>query len=148
MNIQFFFQFHSKLEKYFCKHRIVIIRTCTACKKGMDAEMFRSLFLEHTESVPKLCFCHTVFCILWVIHNVITDLEYTTGVIPAAYGFRNFRQLFKKRDMGNIVKIDNRTQLCRKNKILRRRYVGGKHDIMPLLPNCLRHDKLGIRRAV
>ena len=148
MNIQLVFQLHSQFKNNLRQHRIIIIGFCIACQKGVNSKVLCALFLQQLEGFLQLFLCHAVFCITWVVHNAVAYLKYITGVITAGNRFRNFCKLFKKRNMGNIIKVDDCAQLCRFDEILRRGYVGGKHNILSLLPNSIRQQQLCVRGAV
>ena len=103
----------------------------------MKPEFFRALFLQDPVRVRDLLRCHAVLCISRVIHNIIADLKQSARVITAADRLRNMPDsLFQKINMGDIIQIDNCSQLIRKNKIFRRSIIGGKHNVMSCHANC------------
>ena len=58
------------------------------------------------------------------------------------------QRVLQKLDMGEIIQVDNRAQFGRVGKLLRRRVVGGKHDLLPGKSAGLGHHKLRHGRAV
>ena len=148
VNIQFIFQFHCQFKQNLGQHRIIHIRACAAGKERVDTEVFRTFFFQHAESFFHLFLCHAVFGIARVVHDFIAYLEYTAGIVTAAYGFRNWRNFFKERNMGNIVKVDDSTQFRCQSKIFRRCHIGRKHNLVSCYAYRFCNLQFCIRRTV
>ena len=87
----------------------------------MKAEFFRPFLFQRFVCLKDLIFCHTVFGIARIIHDVIADLEQTARIETAADRLRNMSDRFlQKFDMCDIIQIDDRSEPVRQNKIFRR----------------------------
>ena len=110
--------------------------------------MFCTFFFQDFKCFCQLCFCHAIFCITRVIHDVVTYLEYTTGIKTTAYCFGNSCQLFKVRNMCKIIEVNDCTHFSCFNKVFCGSYVGREHDIMSFATNRFCHHQFCQGRAV
>ena len=137
------FEFNSQLKQNLCQHGIIFIGHRIAGQERMYAEMLCALFLQNLKCLANLLCGHAVFGIAGIVHDVIADFKQTARVKTAADGLRNMSQGFLQTlDMSDIVQVDDGSQLFRIGKFLRRRIVGGKHDVRTGKTACPGHHKL------
>ena len=134
---------HGKLKHNLCKHWIIIIGHCVACKECMDSELFGTFGFQDTECVKNLLGSHSVFCISGIIHDTVTDLKYSTWIVTAADHFRDFSESFLYAlNMCDVIKVDDPTDLICISELFLRCVIGRKHDIALFAAYCLSHHKL------
>ena len=144
-----FFQPDSQLKEHLCKHRIILVRHRIAGQERVKAEMLRSLFPQNPVGVKKLLLRHAVLGVPGVVHDIVADLEDSARVEPAADGLRNIAYgLLQKINVRKIIQIDDSADLRRVRKLLRRRVIGGKHDILPGDADLMGQHQLRHGRAV
>ena len=131
MRTRFLLKLYSNFKKHFRKSRVILVRHRIACKKCMDAEFLCPFCFQDLEGFKDLFGGHAVFRVARVIHDAVGNLEQSTRIVPAADRLRDFSdRLLQKINMCDVIQIDDRTQLCRKTELFRRRIVGRKHDVL------------------
>ena len=91
----------------------------------------------------------TVLCIARIIHDAVAHLKDASRIVPAADRLRNpADRFFQKINVCKIVEINDRTKLIGKCKFLRRRIIGGKHDVFSIEALGIRKHQLCQRRTV
>ena len=109
----------------------------------MYAEMLCALFLQNLKCLSNLLCGHSVFGVSGIVHDVIADFKQAARIKTAADGLRNMSQsLLQALYMGDVVQVDDSSQLFCISKFLRRRIVGGKHDVGAGKAACPGHHKL------
>lgn len=111
--------------------------------------MLHAFFLQHTEAFKHLLRSKTVFRISRIIHDTVAYFKNTARVITAAHRFRKSAQdILQKFYMRNIIQIDGSAQLSGIGELLRRRIIGGKHDIFSGHPHRFAQHQLRQGRTV
>ncbi|MPM29925.1 hypothetical protein SDC9_76467 [bioreactor metagenome] len=95
----------------------------------MQAEALRARALELAEAFRKLRARKAVLGLARVTHDGVAQHELAAGVEAAADDFRNAAVFREKRNMRDVVKVDQNLHLARKAELFRGRIVGGKHDV-------------------
>ena len=86
---------------------------------------------QSAEALRQLLARKTVLGIAGIAHDGISQHKFPAGIIPAAHRLRDAAVFLEKFNMRNIIQIDQHAHFGGKLKFLRRRIVGGKHNIMP-----------------
>ena len=134
----FFLKTYCLFKKNFCKHWIIIICHCIAGKECMNTEFFCTFCFQCLKCFCDLLCCHSILRISRIIHNIITDLEYSARIITATDCLRNMSDcLLKEVNMCNIIQIDDCSKFISKFKIFLRCIIRGKHNIMTINSNCI-----------
>ena len=113
----------------------------------MKSEPLCTLLLHNLVAVKKLLPCQTVLCLLRLSYDSVSFLQ-RTRVVPEADKLGNSGALLQERDVGDIVQVDDSSQLVCFFVLGSRSVVGGEHDILSLQAHLLGKDKLRQRRAV
>ena len=115
----------------------------------MDAETLRALFFQDSVSLEDLLVGHAVFRLARTAHYLCADAEVSSGIVAAADSLRyRTRDLLEKIYMSEIVKVDDRPETSRLDKILSRRRVRREHYLLAFESDSVAHHELGERRAV
>ena len=147
-------QLHRELEKDARQRGIVSVGERIGCQKCVDAELLRTLGLEHAERLSDLRARHAILGVAGVIHDLKTlarlaERERAARIEAAADPLRDIANgLFQKVHVRDIVQIDGRAELCRQTVILGRRLVGREHDMLAGAADAPGHHQLCERRAV
>ena len=94
---------HCEREQSPSQSRIIVLRSRVAYEERMYAEMLYSESLQLAKCRDQLLFRATVFGVAGVVHDAVSELIDSAGVVPHANGLRNAALLFQKRNMRNIV---------------------------------------------
>ena len=97
----------------------------------MQAEMLRAERKQLPKAIRELGARKAVLGFARLPHDHIAQLEFPARIVAAGYGARNAPVAVQKLNVGDIVKVDDRIQLPRQFKLLRRGVVARKHDIAP-----------------
>lgn len=73
---------------------------------------------------------HAILGIAGVIHNGVTQCKMAAGIVAAADQRRDPYQPIQKIDMGNVVQIDNSTQLTGQFILRSGGLIGREHDLL------------------
>ena len=120
----------------------------------MDAKLLRAPGLEHPERLGDLLARHAVLGVAGVVHDLkalarLAERERAARIEAAADPLRDIAdRLFQKVHVRNIIKVDDRAELCRQAVILGRGLVGREHDVLADAADALGHHQLRERRAV
>ena len=114
----------------------------------MDAELLGTGSHQFCVCLGHLILAHAVLGVAGVVHDTVAQLEHTARVEAAADGLGHARNLFKERNVGQVVQIDVRAEVVGFLHVLRGRVVGGKHDVAALEATGLAHEQLSIAGAV
>ncbi len=115
----------------------------------MNPKILYSLCLQKPESLKQLLRCKAILGIPRIIHNVRRDFKQPARVVAAGNGLRQLsNRLFQKINVRDVVQVDCRAYLCRIFKLLCRRVIGGKHNVLTLYPYYIAQHKLRQGRAV
>ena len=145
----FLLNLDSKLEEYLSKLGIVACAYGIACQKSVYAEVLYAVFLELFVSDFYLLFGHTVFCVLGGIHYLVVESEVAAWIVTAAHFFRQAAHgLFHRFNVRNIVQIDDGAHVIGIFKLVIRRVVGGKHNVLTDGADRLREHQFRFGRAV
>ncbi len=147
-------QLHRELEEDARQRGIVGIGERVGRQKCVDAELLRTLGLEHAERLGDLRARHTILGVTGVIHDLkalarLAERERAARIEAAADPLRDIADgLLQKIHVRNVVQIDGRTELCRQTVVLGRRLIGREHDVLAGAADALGHHQLRERRAV
>ena len=142
-------QFYCQFEQLARQRRIVIVRNGVARQKRMDAAVLNALFLQQTHPFEHLLRRKAVFGFAGVVHDRRVDRKAAAGVIPHGNCFRQFADgFFAEIDVGNIVEIDDGTDLGGILELRCGGHVRRKHDLIPRQIHGLRKGKFRPRRTV
>jgi len=136
LDAQLVMQFLRGFKEELCKRRIIHVIRVIGRKERVQAKFRYAQLLEFLHALCELCAREAIFRIRRVAHDLRADLEFAARVKAAADSLRDAAVLCKEVDMRNIVKVDDGVKPARIFKILCRRCVGGKHDVV-------RHDAHG-----
>ena len=96
----------------------------------MNSEIFNALFFQNPIPLKKLRLCKAILGISRIVHDSIAHFKHASGIVTAAHGFRQCAQnLFHKINMRDVIQVDNCAELRCVSVFLRRRFVGGKHNV-------------------
>ena len=147
-------QFDRELEENARQRGIVFIGQGVGCQKCVDAKLLRAPGLEHPERLGDLLARHAVLGVAGVVHDLkalarLAERERAARIEAAADPLRDIAdRLFQKVHVRNIIKVDDRAELCRQAVILGRGLVGREHDVLADAADALGHHQLRERRAV
>ena len=126
-------QLHSRLEQRLRQSRIILIGHGIAGKKRVDTKILHTFILQDTEAFKQLLGSKPILRVPRIVHDIVADGEVSARVIAATQSLRQISQcLLQKINMRDVVQVDGSADFLRVGKFLRRRIVGGKHDILPL----------------
>ena len=128
--------------------RVIVVSHGVAGQEGVDAELLGTGSHQPGVSLGHLILAHAVLGVAGIVHDTVAQLEHTARVEAAADGLGHARDLFKERNVGQVVQIDVRAEVVGFLHVLRRRVVGGKHDVAALEAAGLAHQQLSIAGAV
>lgn len=127
---------------------VIVIGDGVAGQEGVDTELLGTGSHQPGVSLGHLILAHAVLGVAGIVHDTVAQLEHTARVEAAADGLGHARDLFKERNVGQVVQIDVRAEVVGFLHVLRRRVVGGKHDVAALEAAGLAHQQLSIAGAV
>ena len=139
-----------QLEQLRGEHRIILVGHSITREEGMDAKMFHTLFLKDPHALEQLLLGKSVLGITGVIHDPIGHPEHAARVIAKAHRLRELtaEDIFQERNVRDVIKVDDRSELCRKRVFLRRCVVGGEHDVRSVRSYGIREHQFRHRGAV
>ena len=106
--------------------RVIVVSHGVAGQEGVDAELLGTGSHQFCVCLGHLILAHAVLGITGVVHDTVAQLEHTARVEAAADGLGHARDLFKERNVGQVVQIDVRAEVVGFLHVLRGRVVGGK----------------------
>ena len=88
----------------------------------MDTELLNAPVLKHSVCFEQLSLCHAVLGIPGIIHNAVAHRNDSARIKSARHYFRVLisDNSVKELDVGNIIKIDDRTHVVCELVLLRR----------------------------
>ena len=115
----------------------------------MDTEFLGTFRFQSLECFKDLLGSHTIFCISWVVHDVIADLKHSARIVTAADHFRNISDSsLYALDMSNIIQVDDSTDLICIFELFFRCIIGREHNVSFFASDCFGHHQLCHGRAV
>ena len=127
---------------------IVIVGDSVAGQEGVNAELLCAQCHQTGVGFGHLVLAHAVLGVAGVIHDAVAQLKHTARIVAAANGLGDTGRFFEEVHMGQIVQVDVSAQLVGFLHVLRRRLVGGKHDVAAGKAAGLAHQQLGVAGAV
>ena len=100
-------------------------------EEGVQAEAFRAERAQPPEPLRQLRAGEAVLGLARLTHDRIAEPERPARVVAAGDGARDAAMAAQEVDMRDVVQVDERVQLPRELKLLRRGIVAGKHDLVP-----------------
>ena len=110
--------------------------------------MLHPFGLQDLESISELVPGHAVLGIPRVVHDIVAQGKDAPRVEPAADGFWDGSYLFQEFDHGEIIQVDDGSQLVGFLHIFHRGIIGREHDFMALEPAHIGKYQFRIGRTV
>ena len=140
---------YSELKELSRKLGIILVGYSVTCKESVNTESLGTFLLKDLKCLIDLLSCKSVLGISRVIHDTVTHLENSAGIISAWDSLGNLTDwLLKEINVCEIIKIDDGTKLICKNKLLCRCIVWWEHDLMSLRSYSTAKQKLSLGWAV
>ena len=141
-------QLHSQLEQDAGQGGVVVVGEGVGRQEGVDAELLGPHGRQTGEGLRDLLPGHAVLGVAGVVHHLealpgLSQGEHAAGIIAAADLLRHMADgLLQIVYQGQVVQIDDGPQPVRQLELLRRRVIGGEHDLLSGDAALFRHHQL------